>query len=171
MKKLMYSLFCLAFVLAGCGRSDPQAGKKLVVYFSAADDGIAEIADMVADKAGADVFEIVPDDSYTLHQRTTDFKLEQAVPDNWDDYETVYIGGPSWGGLADTPVSLFVSQNNISGKHFHPFTIGTQKTAEDICDQLSGYGAHEGWSDPKGFSKSATAADVEEWVESTSQQQ
>ena len=79
----------------------------------------AIIAEMISDKTGADLFEILPvDDHYpmTYAELTDVAKKEQnenarpayagEVPD-LSQYDTVFIGAPVWwGGLADDHVYL-----------------------------------------------------------------
>lgn len=83
-------------------------GKTLVVYYSATNNTEA-IAGYIADATGADLFELVPVEPYTsddLDWTNRDSRvsrehddeslrvveLENAVPDNWDEYDTVFIG-------------------------------------------------------------------------------
>ena len=88
--------------------------KTLVAYFSAS--GTTEgVAKKVAEEAGADLFEIKPEVPYTnadlnwmdkkarstvemndpsSRPATTDVELVSTTVDNWDSYDTVYIGYP-----------------------------------------------------------------------------
>lgn len=85
-------------------------GKTLVVYFSATGSTRA-VAEAIAESANADIFEIVPQDPYTSgdlnwndeNSRVTlehndeslrNVPLVKSVPDNWEKYDTVYIGYP-----------------------------------------------------------------------------
>ena len=110
----------MVFSLAACSGSNgnttettaPSAaaagGKTLVVYFSATNN-TETVAGYIADATGADLFELVPVEPYTdedLDWRDPDSRvsrehddeslrtveLENAVPDNWDEYDTVFIG-------------------------------------------------------------------------------
>ena len=87
-----------------------SGGKTLVVYYSATNNTEA-VAGYIADATGADLFELVPVEPYTSDDldwtdrdsrvsREHDdealrvVELENAVPDNWDEYDTVFIGYP-----------------------------------------------------------------------------
>ena len=41
--------------------------------------------------------------------------------DNWDSYDTVFIGYPIWWGIAAWPVDGFVEANDFTGKTVIPF--------------------------------------------------
>ena len=90
--------------------TDTAGGKTLVVYYSATNNTEA-VAGYIADATGADLFELVPVEPYTsddLDWTNRDSRvsrehddeslrvveLTNAVPDNWDEYDTVFIGYP-----------------------------------------------------------------------------
>lgn len=50
-----------------------------------------------------------------------DIKLSKITPDNWDSYDTVFIGYPIWCGIAAWPVNNFVKENDFTGKTVIPF--------------------------------------------------
>ena len=93
---------------AGESNAEPAGGKTLVVYYSATNNTEA-VTGYIADATGADLFELVPVEPYTsddLNWTDRDSRvsrehddeslrvveLENAVPDNWDEYDTVFIG-------------------------------------------------------------------------------
>lgn len=50
-----------------------------------------------------------------------DVALTAYTPDNWADYDVVYIGYPIWWGIAAWPVNGFVEANDFTGKTVVPF--------------------------------------------------
>ena len=117
---------------------------KLVVYFSRIGEqysvGVIEkgntaiVAEMVAERTGADVFEITPAvDNYPTdnYRALTDIGLQEqkdgARPaiatdvENFADYDTVFLGYPIWWG--DLPMILytFLETHDFSGKTIVPF--------------------------------------------------
>ena len=90
-----------------------SAGKKtLVVYYSATGSTKA-VAQTIAESADADIFEITPVDPYTSDdlnwnnnnsrvskehndESLRDVELTKVTPDNWDSYDTVFVGYPIW---------------------------------------------------------------------------
>ena len=86
----------------------PASGKVLVVYFSATNNTEA-VAQTIASATGGDLFELLPTVPYTSDDLDwTDrdsrvskehddpslrsVELENAVPDNWESYDTVFVG-------------------------------------------------------------------------------
>lgn len=139
--------------------------KTLVVYFSQPDnvddstvviDGetlgnTQYMAYVIQENTGANIFRIIPETPYpTDHEELVDLasdeKAENARPaisgsiENFDEYETVFVGYPNWWG--DMPMILytFFDTYNFSGKTIIPFnthggsgfssTISTIRTLE-----------------------------------------
>ena len=121
-------------------------GKSLVVYFSRTGEqytvgvidkgNTAIVAEMIAEKTGADLWEVLPaDDRYpvTYSELTDVAKKEQndkarpaykgAVPD-LSEYETVFIGAPVWWGDWPMIMYTFFEQNRdaLAGKTLIPFS-------------------------------------------------
>lgn len=117
-------------------------GKALVAFLSRAgenyDVGTVEvgntevIAQMIAEKTGADLFKIetmVPypaayDEMLDIAkgEQSSDARPElAALPANLDEYDTIYLGYPIWWG--DMPMALysFLEQVDLSGKTIVPF--------------------------------------------------
>lgn len=109
--------------------------KKLVAYFSCS--GVtARAAKVLAEAAGADLFEIVPAQRYTeadlnwmdKKSRTTkemnDDSCRPAIADrvqNMGEYDTVFIGFPIWWYVAPRIIQTFLESYDFSGKTVAPF--------------------------------------------------
>ena len=162
--------------------SEPVEGKTLVAYFSATNNTEA-IAGYIADATGADLFEITPVDPYTsddLNWTDRDSRvsrehddeslrvveLENAVPDNWDEYDTVFIGYPIWWGIAAWPTDAFVKANDFTGKTVIPFctssSSGLGQSGELLKEEANG----GNWLTGQRFQSGASEDTVKEWVES-----
>ncbi len=116
--------------------TESTVGKALVVYYSASGN-TRRVAEVIAQAAGADLFEIVPTEVYTsddLNWRNQGSRVSREhddeslrdvplttteVPD-WDSYEVVFIGYRSWWGIAAWPVNKFVKANDFSKKNGYP---------------------------------------------------
>ena len=161
MKKALALLMAIAIVLslAACGAkteksnekttdgetaSPPAAsGKSLVVYFSRTGEqdkvGVIEkgntkiVAEMIAEKVGADTFEIVPkNDTYPMtfdalcdvakeeQNNNARPEIKDTVKD-FDSYDTIYLGYPIW--WADLPMICytFLESYDFNGKTIVPF--------------------------------------------------
>lgn len=48
-------------------------------------------------------------------------ELVSATVDNWNEYDTVFVGYPIWWGIAAWPVNEFIETNDFAGKTVIPF--------------------------------------------------
>lgn len=156
------------------------SSKILVVYYSATGSTKA-VAETIADTSGADLFEITPVDPYTSDdlnwtddnsrvsverndESKRDVPLTKTTPDNWADYDTVFIGYPIWWGIAAWPVNNFVKGNDFSGKTVIPFCTSSSSGLGQSGDLLADMAGTGDWQDGERFSSSASSSNVESWV-------
>ena len=162
------------------GTAAPKSGKVLVVYYSATGSTKA-VAETIAETAGADIFEIVPKDKYTSadldwtdagsrvnaehnDESKRDVALEKTTPDNWSDYDTVFIGYPIWWGIAAWPVNNFVKDNNFAGKKVIPFCTSASSglgQSGELLAEMAGTGS---WQTGERFSSGVSSDEVVSWV-------
>lgn len=127
----------------------------LVTYFSA-EGTTAEVAKEYAEKIGADLFEIVPEEPYSaadirwvnpLARCNREQFGNKDVPvngkiDDFGKYDTVYIGFPIWYGQAPRVVHTFCKGYDWTGKNIHIFASsggsGIGKTAEKLQPSVAG---------------------------------
>lgn len=158
--------------------------KTLVVYFSAT-GSTKKAAETIADFLNADTFEIVPEDPYTsddLNWNNKDSRvstehsdeskrnisLVKSVPDNWEQYGTVYIGYPIWWGIAAWPIGEFISDNDFTGKTVIPFCTSASSGIGDSHRLLKEAAGSGNWLDGKRFSSNASEKDITEWLKKAS---
>ena len=157
-----------------------SSGKVLVVYFSASGN-TKRVAEYIAEAAGGDLFEIVPTEVYTSNdlnwtnsdsrvsrehddESLRDVPLTTTEVENWDDYDTVFIGYPIWWGIAAWPVDNFVKNNNFSDKTVIPFATSSSSgmgQSGTLLEEMAGTGD---WQDGQRFSSGASQSDVADWV-------
>lgn len=123
--------------------------KKLVAYFSAS--GITKkAAEMIAETAGADLHEILPQTLYTaedldwrnkesrssVEMKNKTFRPELAESDlSIDEYEEIFIGFPIWWNVAPTIVNTFLEKYDFSGKRIIVFaTSGGSGLTNSIAE-------------------------------------
>ena len=190
MKRLTALLMSLALALglAGCSAPSSLEGvdldNALVVYFSATGN-TGEAAGYIASITGADVFEIVPADPYTSEDLTwTDpesrvstehdarvagetvaVELTQTTPDNWDSYDTVFIGYPIWWGEAAWPVDTFVQSNDFTGKTVIPFCTSASSGIGESGRLLAELAGAGDWMEGQRFRSSVSESDVQTWLD------
>lgn len=109
-------------------------GKVLVVYYSMTEN-TRDVANIIKDQTGADIFEIKSEFDY-YRKDVEDVakkhlnegyepKLTTSVS-NIDEYDTIFIGSPVWWYSVSTPVRSFLSQYDLKTKTVVPFcTCGT----------------------------------------------
>ncbi|MBQ7059523.1 MAG: flavodoxin, partial [Firmicutes bacterium] len=130
--------------------------KTLVTFFSAEAGRTAKVAKDLAEKLGADLFEIKPEKIYLaadlnwrnpLARCNREFFGKKDVPvtgtvPGFADYDTVYIGFPIWYGCAPNVVNTFCKAYDWSGKKVYIFATsggsGIGKTAEKLQPYVKG---------------------------------
>lgn len=145
-----------------------ELGNTLVVYFSATGN-TEEAANYIAEITGGDLFELEPVDPYTdedLNYGNEDSRVSQEhaneelrhidlvedTVDNWEEYDTVFIGYPIWWGIAAWPVDTFVQANDFTGKTVIPFCTSASSGAGEsgnLLEEMAGTGE---WQDSQRFS-------------------
>lgn len=190
MKRLTALLMSLALALGLTGCSAPSSlegvdlDNTLVVYFSATGN-TGEAASYIAGAIGADVFEIVPADPYTsedLNWNNPESRvsvehaqkeagtlqpvpLADATPDNWDSYDTVFIGYPIWWFEAAWPVESFVRANDFTGKTVIPFCTSASSSIGESGRLLAELAGAGDWLEGQRFPSGVTQRDVEAWLD------
>lgn len=162
------------------GDNTQSGGKTLVVYFSATGN-TQQAANYIAEETGGDLFELVPADPYTdddldwtadgsrvnrehEDESLRNIELTADTVDNWDEYDTVFIGYPIWWGIAAWPVDTFVEANDFTGKTVIPFCTSSSSgigESGELLEQLAGTGD---WLEGERFSSSVSQSDVQEWI-------
>lgn len=155
-------------------------GKTLVVYYSATGT-TAGVAQTIANATGGDLFEIQPVEPYTdddLNWRNDDSRVSRehddeslrdvdlvsTSVDNWDSYDTVFIGYPIWWGIAAWPVDGFVEANDFTGKTVIPFCTAASSSIGDsgnLLEELAGTG---NWIEGKRLDRGISEDEAKDWI-------
>ncbi len=158
-----------------------NGGKTIVVYFSAQNHTKA-VAEKIADKLNADIFEIIPEDKYTSEDldwtdnnsrvskeheddALRNVKLEKDKVDNWDEYDTVLIGYPIWWGVASWTVDTFVKANDFNGKTVIPFCTSSSSGLGQSGKLLEEEANGGEWKDGHRFKSNATDEEINDWID------
>lgn len=153
----------------------------LVVYYSATGN-TEQVAQYIANATGGDLFEIQPVEPYTdddlnwtddnsrvsqehADESLRDVELVADTVDNWDQYDTVFIGYPIWWGIAAWPVNGFVEANDFSGKTVIPFCTSTSSGLGESGQLLADMAGTGDWQEGQRFRSGASAEDVQSWVD------
>lgn len=162
--------------------TETNKGKTLVVYFSASGN-TENAAKYIADATNGELFELVPKNEYTSadlnwtdsssrvnyeheNESARDIELVSTTVENWDEYDTVFIGYPIWWQIAAWPVNNFVKNNDFTGKTVIPFCTSTSSglgKSGELLAEMTGTG---NWLEGERFRESVSQSDIEEWVNS-----
>ena len=154
----------------------------LVVYYSASGN-TETAANYIAQATGGDIFEITPAEPYTSDdlnwtddnsrvsrehedESLRDVELTTTEVENWDSYDTVFIGYPIWWGIAAWPVDGFVEANDFTGKTVIPFCTSSSSGLGESGELLAELAGTGDWQEGQRFRSSASQEDVNEWVDS-----
>lgn len=157
-------------------------GKTLVVYYSATNHTEA-VAGYIADATGGELFELQPKEPYTDDdldwtdadsrvsrehddESLREVELASTTVENWDDYDTVFIGYPIWWGIAAWPTDSFVKANDFTGKTVIPFCTSSTSGLGESGEILAEEAGTGNWLEGERFSSGASEDEVREWVES-----
>lgn len=135
-----------------------EEGGTLVAYFSWSGN-TRQMAEVIAQETGAELFEITPAAPYTddynelldIAQRE---QSEGARPElsaqveNWDSYDTIFIGYPNWWSDAPMAVYTFIEAYDFNGKTIIPFNTsasgGFGRSLKGISESAAGATVLEG---------------------------
>ena len=154
--------------------------KKLVAFFSASGT-TKKVAQMIAEEAKADLFEIEPKVPYTkpdldwMNKKSrssvemSDKKYRPAIMKKEMDmssYDEILLGFPIWWYVAPTIINTFLESFDLSGKTIVPFATsggsGMGKTNAGLAPSCRGAKLLDG----KVFKMNVTAEELANWVKS-----
>ena len=152
--------------------------KSLVVYFSCT--GTTElVAEYVAEILEADLYEIVPEETYTeadlayytngrADQEQNDPNVRPAIfgsVENMDEYDTIILGFPIWHGQAPRIISTFLESYDFSGKTIVPFCTSHSSGIGSSADNLHSLCSESvEWRDGKRFESGVSKESIESWI-------
>ena len=154
--------------------------KKLVAFFSASGT-TKKVAQMIAEEAKADLFEIEPKVPYTkadldwMNKKSrssvemSDKKYRPEIMKKKMDmssYDEILLGFPIWWYVAPTIINTFLESFDLSGKTIVPFATsggsGMGKTNAGLAPSCRGAKLLDG----KVFKMNVTAEELANWVKS-----
>ena len=155
-KSFLSFMIMLLFAVASCSSDEPattepgcnlsgDVGKTLIVYFSWGGN-TKTVANHIYDLIGGEIVEVetvipYPDTYEEVTQiapgeLASDYRPElKTKVDNMDEYDTLIVGTPIWGGHLTPAMKSFLASYNLSGKSIAPFcTHGGSGTAQSVND-------------------------------------
>lgn len=150
----------------------------LVVYFSATGNTKA-VAESIADEMQADIYEIIPEKPYTdadldyndkNSRSTLEMNDSSARPeisgtvDNFEQYDTVFLGYPIWWGEAPRILDTFVEKYDFKDKTVIPFCTSASSSIDSSAATLEKLAGSGNWMEGQRFSGSESQDKVKEWT-------
>lgn len=166
MKKINI-LFMIAFALllaCACKSSKEEndkatEGKTLVLYYSQT-GATKAVAEELQKQLGCDIAAIEAAQPYDGDYSATIARWMQESKDsvkvalkpldiNLEEYDTIFLGFPIWGGTYALPIASFLADNSLNGKKVITFATfgsgGIEKATLDVAVALPGADVKEGY--------------------------
>ena len=152
-------------------------GKKLVAYFSASGT-TRKIAEMIAEAAEADLYEIMPKQPYSkadlnwmdkksrssVEMSDKTFRPEITDTDvQIDRYDKIILGFPIWWYVAPTIINTFLEKYDFSGKKIVLFATSGGSGFGNTVKELTPSALEAEFVEGKVF-HNATKQEIAEWV-------
>ena len=167
MRTKNFSIVTISLLLmVSCGgckktgeRIEPEKSKTLVLYYSQTGT-TRQVADEIQKQLGADIDSIVPLESYGydydatiqrwLKEREDSVKVAiKPQTLNVNDYDTIFLGFPIWGGTYASPVATWLEDNKLDGKEVITFATfgsgGLEPATVDVRKALPSSNIKEGY--------------------------
>ena len=166
MKKLFAFALLAAALVGGSAcksskteQTEPQDGKTLVLYYSQT-GATRSVAEELQRQLGCGIDSIVAVNPYDgdyaetiarwMKEKTDSVKVGiKPLSINLDEYETIFLGFPIWGGTYALPMATFLSDNQLDGKKVVTFATfgsgGLDKATLDVAVALPGADVKEGY--------------------------
>ena len=139
------------------------------------------MANVIAEETGGNLFELEPVNPYSSEdldwtadgsrvnlehddESLRSIELVNTSVENWDAYDTVFVGYPIWWGIAAWPVDEFITSNDFSGKTVIPFCTSASSGIGESATLLSEMAGTGNWQDGYRFSSSASDSEIIEWL-------
>lgn len=128
--------------------------KKILIAYLSYSGTTKNVATILSEKTGGDLFEIKPQKEYSnvYTQSNSEIRKNEkptlsATIDNMEEYDIIFVGYPVWWHATPAPINTFLESYDLKGKLIIPFcTSGgssiseTMPTFLDSCDDLAVYG-------------------------------
>ena len=181
----------MAVTFAACGGggddtidNNPEApvtgdSKILVAYFSFSGN-TQQLANMVAEKSGGELFRIVPEIAYTnddvfdraqneLNNGTRPPLSEHIDEEVMAEYDVIFVGFPIWWYDLPMPVWTFLEEYDLSGKTIIPFFshngsssgASSISTVKRLCPDST---VENNYLSIRGSSVGGAESQVENWI-------
>lgn len=159
-------------------RPGAMKGKKVLVAYFSHTGNTREVAGMIHEIAGGEVFEIIATDPYPKDYEEVKARAKQeqeagARPKlkahlaNAASYDVIFVGYPNWWGTMPMPVMTFLTENGFAGKIIVPFCThegsGLGRSDDDLAKLCPKSTLLEGLA-VRGRNAKGARSDVADWL-------
>lgn len=152
--------------------------KILVAYFSAS--GVtAKVADIMAKAAGADLFEIKPEQPYTkadlnwrdkqsrssVEMNDRNCRPAMAKKPDVSDYDVILVGFPVWWYREPSIIDTFMESADFTGKIVVPFCTSGGSGLGDSAKNMQSLAPGAKVIDGKRFSSFTSSDELKKWAQ------
>lgn len=106
--------------------------KILIAYYSLRNGNTRLVAEEIQKRVGGDIFRIETVNAYPAQYNDVTAQAKKELVSNYrpalstsvqnfDQYDTIYLGSPNWWGTIAPAVMTFLESNNFEGKTIIPF--------------------------------------------------
>lgn len=162
----------------------PDDEKKiLVAYYSLRNGNTRLVAEEIQKRVGGEIFRIETVNAYPAQYNDVTAQAKKELESgyrpelstsvqNFDQYDTIYLGSPNWWGTIAPAVMTFLESNNFKGKTIIPFITheGSRmgNSVDDIKKLAPQATVFKGLP-IRGGSAANAGADVERWLKELGQ--
>ena len=150
--------------------------KVLIAYFSASGE-TKKVAETMANAAGADLFEIVPEQLYTkadlnwmdkksrstLEMNDRNCRPAMATKPDVSSYDVIFVGFPVWWYREPSIIDTFMESADFTGKTVVPFCTSGGSGLGDSAKNMQALAPGAKVMDGNRFSRSASADQLKKW--------
>lgn len=149
---------------------------KILVAFYSSSGTTDAVAKQIAETTGDDLFQLIPTEPYSsddlnYNDKTSriskeyassdlrDIELEYNSVDDWNSYDTVFIGYPIWWEASPNIIYTFWESCDFSGKTLVPFSTSGGSIRGSSGDHLHKYcSGNVSWKEGKLLNRTWSAA-------------
>lgn len=199
MSTILFIGFMMMVLLAGCAsKSDENSGREnpvvnnsstmeksteglaeAVVFFSATGNTKA-VAEVIATKTEADIYEIVPSEEYSdadLNYNDNNCRANKEQNDDTSrpkisndlsvtsDYDVIYLGYPIWWGTVPRIIQTYIEQYDLSDVTVYTFCTSGSSGIERSMQDLKGWYSDVNIVSGKRLDD-ADKSDIQAWLDS-----
>ena len=124
-------------------QTDSMEGKKILVAYFSWSGNTKDAAQYIAQKLGADEFEIKREKPYPTEYEPCREEAHAEIGsrpaivgkvENMEQFDVVFVGLPVWAGTAPMPVFTFLKQYDFAGKTVIPFCTCYTAASRSLSD-------------------------------------